>query len=160
MKAVSDTGPLLHLSEIQCQNALDIVQQLLVPPEMNLELRKRQVALDRIQVIGLTAKGKDRSKILVQEYSLDLGEAEAIALALQEQISLFLTDDLDARTTAKKYNLEVHGTLGILARAYREGIFSKEETFSKIDLLYNSSSLFITKGLVLDIKRTIEEFKK
>ena len=87
------------------------------------------------------------TKILVSSYYLDLGEAESISLCMQEGIRLFLTDDLDARTVGKHYNLEVHGTLGILVEAFRVGVFTEEEVINKLELLRAKSTLFITKGL-------------
>lgn len=53
---------------------------------------------------------------------VDRGEAEAVALAQAEPGSLLLTDDRKARKTAKDLGIQVQGTLGILARAKRQGV--------------------------------------
>jgi len=45
---------------------------------------------------------------------LDDGEAEAIALALQEQCTLVLVDESEARRAASQLGLSVLGTVGIL----------------------------------------------
>jgi predicted nucleic acid-binding protein len=53
--------------------------------------------------------------------SLDLGEAEVIAVAAEEQGSLAILDDDRARTTCRAMGVPLTGTLGVLLRAKREG---------------------------------------
>ena len=53
---------------------------------------------------------------------VDAGEASAIALALESGPSLIVLDDDKARKLAKKLNLTITGSLGVLLRAKREGI--------------------------------------
>lgn len=160
-KAVSDTGPLLHLSEIHLFKALEIFSQIQIPVEVESELRKYKVVLPRgIKVTEIHKESKDRVKILVNQNELDLGEACAIALALQEKTDVFLTDDLDARTVAKSYNLEVHGTLGILLRAFRENVIDKTEAEKKIRELHQESTLFITTDLLHQALEAIEQFSR
>ena len=53
---------------------------------------------------------------------LDDGEASAIALALDMSDSRLILDDIQARKYAKRLNLSVTGTLGIIALAQKEGI--------------------------------------
>lgn len=53
---------------------------------------------------------------------VDAGEASAIALALESGSSLIILDDDKARKLAKKLNLNITGTLGVLLRAKKEGI--------------------------------------
>ncbi len=93
-------------------------------------------------------KNKDISMLLVEKYNINLAESGSISLAMQEKADVFITDDLDARTTAKNFNMEVHGIVGIITRAFREGFISRETAISKIKELYEKSSLFITKDLV------------
>lgn len=66
-----------------------------------------------IKAINLSKDSKDISKVLSEKYSLGLGESQVIALAKQEDINLIFTDDLDARTIAKSFGFEVHGTIGL-----------------------------------------------
>ena len=84
---------------------------------------------------------------MASSYNLDLGEVEAISLCMQEGIKLLFTDDLEARIVAKSYNIEVHGTIGILVRSFREGILTEKEVIAKLELLRTKSSLFLTKDL-------------
>ncbi len=161
-EAVSDTGPLIHLSQIGRLDSLRIVDRLLIPPEVEDEFKKRGVprkldSLDMIDVKRIKGEQANSAGTLARKYGLDLGEAEAIVLAKRENISLFFTDDLDARRTARMRGLEPHGSIGILLRAYRDEILSEEETVASVRNLYSDSSLYLTSDLV---ERAIKAVKK
>ena len=159
-KAVSNTGPIIHLSEINLIKVLDIFYKIMIPKEVEKELRNNKIAVPRkIKIQELLPDFKDRVKILTNQENLDLGEAFAIVLAMQEKADYFLTDDLDARNIAIKYNLQVHGTVGIILRAFREKIIDKKTAIEKVNELHAKSSLFITKDLVDSILIAIKEFK-
>ncbi|MBI2144954.1 hypothetical protein HYU18_01390 [Candidatus Woesearchaeota archaeon] len=156
--AVADAGPLIHLSEISAVAAFDVFTEVRIPLEVERETRMRFNKIRNVKIRTLQASAKDLTKIVASRYGIDMGEAAAIALAVQEKITLFLTDDLSARDVAKIYDLEPHGTLGILLRAFREGFFSKEEALNKVRLLYEGSTLFVTKDLISWISKQIEGY--
>ena len=64
---------------------------------------------------------------------LDPGEREAIQLALELGISTVLLDEADGRRMAKKFHLEVRGTLGILERGARLGLLDLRMALSKLE---------------------------
>jgi predicted nucleic acid-binding protein len=160
-RAVSDTGPIIHLSEINLIKVFDIFSLVAIPEEVEKELKNSRILISKkIKVFELSPDFKDKVKILTNQENLDLGEAFAIVLAMQEKIDYFLTDDLDARNVASKYNLQVHGTIGVILRAFREKIIDKKTAVEKVNELYSKSSLFITKDLVSNVLQAIEEFKR
>ena len=162
-KVISDTGPLIHLSEIDLIKALDAFKEIYIPEEVNNELKRNRIdknVFNNVKIANLGPKFKDVAEIMVNKFSLDLGEAQAIALSLQEKADYFLTDDLGARTVANAHNIEAHGTVGIILRAFREKIINKKLALEKINELYTSSSLFITRDLIDQIIKSINEFKK
>ena len=160
-KIVSNTGPLLHLSEINLTTIFRLFKHAFIPSVVAEELRKYNVHVpSSVNVLPLSAEGKDHVKVLANQYDLDEGEAAAIALALQEKAQVFLTDDLAARAVAKAYFLEVHGTVGVVLRAFREKIIDKKLALEKIDELYKNSSLFITLDLVNEVKDAIKKFQE
>lgn len=53
--------------------------------------------------------------------SLGPGEREALALAMQTEGALLLTDDLSARRQARRLGIRFTGTLGVLLRAKERG---------------------------------------
>ena len=160
-KAVSNTGPILHLYEINLLKVLDLFLHILIPYEVENELRKNKIIFpSKVKVAALKNEFKDKAKIFVNQHDLDFGEAEAITLALQERADYFLTDDLDARQVAKDYHLNVHGTIGIILRSYRESIISKELAIEKVRELKTKSSLFITQDLIDEVIKTIQDFSR
>ena len=160
-RAVSDTGPIIHLNEINLIKVFDIFSEVAIPEEVEKELKNSKITLfKKIRILKLLPDFKDKVKILTNQENLDLGEAFAIVLAMQEKADYFLTDDLDARTVAVKYNLQVHGSIGIVLRAFRKKIIDKKTAIEKVNELYAKSSLFITKDLIDNVVRAIEEFKR
>lgn len=155
-RAVADAGPLIHLGQTGLSAQFLSTFEVYIPEEVFTECKKH-IGHTGAKIVSLKSKYKDFAAMLAEKYSLGLGESEAISLALQEKIRLFLTDDLDARIAAKEYGLEPHGTVGIVLRLYRNGILSKKNTKRKIYDLREKSSLFLTKKLVEWIIKEIEE---
>ena len=56
---------------------------------------------------------------------LDLGEAEAIALAMEVEASAVLLDEINGRETAKAAGFIVIGTLGLLVTAKQRGLVTE-----------------------------------
>lgn len=163
--AVFDTGPFIHLHEIDFLKALKLFKKIFIVEEVLNEIKNNKILISNIKktksikLVNLNSTFKDSAKFIAESYYLDLTEAQSISLALQEKASFF-TDDLDARNAAKDFNLEVHGTVGIILRAYRNGVITKNIAVNKVKELYSNSSLFITKDLVDWIIEQINEYKK
>jgi predicted nucleic acid-binding protein len=60
---------------------------------------------------------------------LDLGEASAIALALELENVLLILDDLKGRVEAEKLGFRITGTLGILFKAKKLGLIPELKPF-------------------------------
>ena len=76
-KAVSNTGPIIHLSEINLIKVLDIFYKIMIPKEVEKELRNNKIAVPRkIKIQELLPDFKDRVKILTNQENLDLGEKQ------------------------------------------------------------------------------------
>jgi len=65
---------------------------------------------------------KDRGLVSLLCAELDEGEAETIALAREEHVPVVLLDEKDARQVARRLNLQVLGTVGLLIWAKRAGV--------------------------------------
>ena len=61
--------------------------------------------------------------------TLDKGEAEVIALALEKQAELVLIDELTGRKVAESLNLNILGSVGILIRAKQMGEINAVKPF-------------------------------
>ncbi len=142
IKAVVDAGPIIHLREVGAEKALSIFS-LFTTSGVNEEVRSLPKG-----VKVLDNYDKNIVSALQNEFSLGLGEGGCIALAKAEGIQLFLTDDLDARTTSISFGLEPHGTVGILLKAYKKRVFSKKQAIEFVRKLKSSSTLYITSELI------------
>lgn len=164
-KAISNTGPILHLFEINHLKALRMVKNVFVPSEVWRELKRSKIGAELekakfIKTAELGKRGKDLASLLVRKHGLDLGEAEVIALSKESGIDLVFTDDLDARDVAKRMELKPHGSVGILLRAYRGRILTRKETIDALHKLYSDSSLYITSDLMNMAVRAVEKHKR
>jgi len=73
---------------------------------------------DQIPVITPSASAEKVEKQLLE--SLDPGEAQALAVA-EVADGMVVTDDGDARTTAKKRGVDLTGSIGLLVRFVEDG---------------------------------------
>lgn len=126
---ISNSTPIIHLAKI---GQLDLLKKyfgsIIVPQMVWKECSSPGAGRPEIESI-LSAdwikvvKINDRIVTLLR-HDIDHGEAEAIALALERKASLILLDDSDAREKARLYHLPVTGTVGLLLRAYRDGLIA------------------------------------
>lgn len=65
---------------------------------------------------------ENQTLISVLRQDLDQGEAEAIALFLEHPSEALLLDEKKARQVARRINLPILGTLGLLIWAKRQGV--------------------------------------
>lgn len=123
---VSNSSPLIHLSRLgKLGYARELFSSVTIPPAVRTETIERgrsdgygdALALERLESDGWlrTSELLPKSKKIAMELSdvVGIGEAEAIALALERKERLFM-DDLKGRRTAELYRLETTTTLGII----------------------------------------------
>lgn len=157
MPVVSNTSPILNLAIV---GQLELVRrqfgQVQIPPAVLEELKVQEKRPGSEEIRGAIALGwiqvhEINSPLLVQllQQTLDKGEAEAIALALELQADLTLLDERDGRKIAKSLGLKVTGILGILLRAKNTGELSSLREV--IDALVTIASFRIAPELLAKI---------
>lgn len=154
-RVVSDTGPILHLHEINKQGLLSLFSKIIISQIIQEELSKYRLKINNN--ITIAKINNDQVAMLSQRYLLELGESSAIWLCKSLNIPLLLTDDLNAREVAQALEIKPVGTLGIIMRGYREKIISQKEAIELLNKLHKESSLFITSEL---INYAIKEVKR
>jgi predicted nucleic acid-binding protein len=87
----------------------------------------------------------DESRVVTEE--LDAGERAAIAVA-EERGVVLLTDDVAAREAASDADIEVHGSIGVIALGYGRGVLDRGEAVSRMRTLQRETSLFVTEAVV------------
>lgn len=142
--AVSDAGPLIHLAEIDSLELLSNFDTLLVPEAVSEELERGGVP-DGISALSYELVEANTEGVESQE--LDAGERAALAIANAREVVL-LTDDLAARESAAEDDVEVHGSIGVIALGDARGAISKDEAASRMRALQRETSLFVTDAVV------------
>jgi len=138
-KVVSNSSPLIHLAKIDKLELLrKYFHQITIPEAVYRECTEE--GKDRPEVAMLKDTNwikvlvvRDQRLIKLLQSSLDAGESESIALALEIGADLILLDNSDAREKARLYGLKITGTIGILLKARIDGYFdSLKEVLVKL----------------------------
>jgi predicted nucleic acid-binding protein len=158
-RIVCDTGPLVHLFEAQLLNLLEAAGEVLIPPGVanelggvapELKLGELPWLLTRPLRPPHDAKARDWRRAGL----LHLGEAEALALARQEQADWLLTDDSAARVVAEQMAVEVHGSLGLLLWAAATGLVDLPAAEAALDRL-RESSLWVSPRVLTEARHAL-----
>lgn len=128
MKVVSDSSVLIALSST---GFLALIKERFPAGIVIPEAVWREVVVDGGEKRGAhsvakadwirVASAKDRRTVSLLQTDLDLGEAEAIALAKEIDADVILIDERNARKAAQHMQLKVLGTVGILLWAKKAG---------------------------------------
>ena len=157
---VWDTGPLIHLSEADALHLLKLAGGILIPPAIASEFKRNLPngkLPDWIPIHELIPRSNSQVIRWVRNDYVDMGEAEAIGLALQLHSDWFLTDDAEARPFAERLGLEVYGSIGLLLWAVASGLVENQEQAYQILNGLKWSSLWISERVVTAAASAIDE---
>ncbi|MBI5565395.1 MAG: nucleic acid-binding protein [Chloroflexi bacterium] len=152
--AVTDAGPLIHLTEIDALHVLTIFESLHVPQAVWAEtVEQGRASTGGFATLQLTRHSLLPAKVaqFVQTKnltSLHPGEQECLFLCQQLGVSLLLTDDLAARDAARRLGFTPVGSLGVVVRAYHHGVILLSDAERLLTDLYSISSLFVASAIV------------
>ncbi len=117
---ISDTSCLIVLSRIQ---QLDLLQKLygtvFITEEVANEFGEELPSWIIIKDV------QNKTNLRVLRNLVDLGEASAIALALELDDSLLIVDDLKGRKEALRLGLKITGLMGVLLKCKQKNIISE-----------------------------------
>jgi predicted nucleic acid-binding protein len=152
---IVNTSPLLYLYQVDC---LELLQQLYgmitvpsaVPQE--LETGKLQgVDVPEVNSIKwIQIRPVASATIIPAVIDLGQGEAEVIALGLENPGSLLVFDDSLARRIADLYGLKYTGTLGVLVKAKQSGYLS---AVAPVINMLRSKGMWLTDKIISDVLR-------
>ena len=130
MIVVSNTSPIINLAIVGQLNLLQALYGKVVIP---------QAVYDEIVIEGARQAGAEevdkldwievkqvanRPMVTSLEADLDIGEAEAIVLAVELNADLLLIDERKGRAIAHRLGINHIGLLGILVKAKHDGLIS------------------------------------
>jgi predicted nucleic acid-binding protein len=126
-KVISNSSTIIHLAKINELTLLkEYYQTITIPAKVQKECIFEGEDRKEVEII----KGadwinvehvKDQNLVKLLRTTLDDGESEAIALAVETGADLILLDDSDAREKARLFGLNITGIIGILLRAKSDG---------------------------------------
>lgn len=131
MKAVSNSSVLIALSSIA---QLELINQrfpdgVIIPQAVwkeVVETGRGRIGAESVELASFLTiyPVTNTSLVSLLRLELDEGESEAIALFLEQPNQAILLDEKNARRIAKRMNLPVLGTVGILIWAKQNGLIS------------------------------------
>ena len=158
-RVVSNAGPLIHLHEANALRLLRLTGEISIPPQVASETANyfsRGRAPEWIAVAPLDEVHAAESSAWQQANLLDVGEADALALARQLNADWFLTDDERARLLGKQLGLEVHGSLGVVLWTAAVRLIARKEAEEAIERLANSS-LWVSAAILSEARIALGE---
>ena len=153
MRVASNTSPICNLAIVGRLYLLrSQFGEVWIPPAVRRELDqlRHDDALQAVQQafqegwINTKPLASDSVAKLLRA-TLDPGEAEAIALALELRADLILLDERDGRAAAERAGLRVTGLLGVLLRAKKAG--QLESIRLELEALRTRANFFLSPQL-------------
>jgi uncharacterized protein len=151
MIIVSDTSPISNLLQIGEIELLRLTFSRVIIPDAVYreicEVEANRVALiqldwiERMTVSDTTL----RDRLLL---TVDPGEADAIALAVELSADYLLIDEAIGRSVARDLGLNITGLLGVLLRAKRDGHITQIKPY--LDKLVNEVGFRLSAALIDD----------
>ena len=157
----SSTLILLAKTEILELFISNFPSRILIPEKVRSEvtaggeetpLVMRFIEARKIEV--LKARNDRAQRKLMQDFNIDIGEAEALTLALQEGASLIATDDRNAIRACKMLRLNFVTAIAILIRAFERGLIDKDEALLKLQKPQSFGRY--SRAIIDDARRRIE----
>lgn len=151
MVIVSDTTTISNLFLIGKLEILEkLFGEIMIPKAVFSELEKLEDSNISIEFIRnqnwiLITEVKNRSFVEILQLNLDIGEAEAIALAKEKNASLLIIDELKGRNYAKQLKINIIGLLGILLQAKEKGMIDSVKEI--LDELKAKAGFWVSKVL-------------
>lgn len=161
MIVVSDTSPINNLAAI---NQLDLLRQLygtvvipkavyqeLTDPEFPVAGATEARTFDWIQICQVN----NYAVVDALHNELDIGEAEALGLALELEAEQVLVDERRGRMVAARLNLRYTGVLGILVEAKSQRLISAVKPL--LDALINQAGFWVAEPLYNRVLQLVSE---
>jgi predicted nucleic acid-binding protein len=157
---VSNTGPLMHLTQAQSFDLMALIGEIHIPPAVNTEASRHIPPWTTappawINITPLQPTNANQAQAWRQAGLLDWGEAEALALARQLNADWFLTDDTAARVLASSLSIEVHGSLGVVLWAAAAGHLTRSEAETALNGLA-ASTLWLSARVLKEARDALD----
>lgn len=153
MIVVADSGPLHYLILLdQTELLARFYGQVVVPEAVLRELTSGRTPQPVREWLSkppswLRVQAVPSSQLELVTDDLDLGEREAIVLAHLLRADLLLIDEISGRAEARRRNLRVTGTLGILRIAAENELIDVPQVLARL----RDTSFYVNEDLIRSI---------
>lgn len=153
MIVVADSGPLHYLILLERADLLRrLYGEVVIPEDVAAELRaagappvvREWMSAPPPWLAIVTVAGEDVSSVPDE---LDAGERAAIALAERMRADLLLIDEAAGRAEARKRNLRVTGTLGVLRTAADARLIDVRDVLDRL----RSTNFYVDEELLTKV---------
>lgn len=161
MIVVSNTTPLINLAWLGRFDLLhDLYQRVLIPDAVWEETvgkgKGRPGASEVVEATWIERlKVANSDLVLALRQDLDDGEAEAIALAVEQRAGLLIMDERLGRQTAEQFGIRYIGTIGMLISAKQKGSIAHVKPY--LDALRRDAGFYVSDPLYRRILLDIDE---
>ncbi len=163
-ESISDTGPVLHLHEIQKIFVLDIFECIHFPGSVVEELDRYGLDATNLDikakksVVNVDIKRCEELMKELSQPAIHLADAGVYILAQDMKFSLpVLTDDLALRKHLEKRGAVAVGSVGLLIRSFHSGLIERQELDNAIDKLFDQSSLHLSPAFRSYVLKLLNE---
>ena len=134
MIVVSDTSPINYLLLLDAVGLLpQVYGTVIIPESVRQELTHTSApAQVRLWAANMPSWVTVRPPRVVIPLSLDIGEQEAISLALELRAEVILIDERRGRRIAEAQGLKVTGLLGLLEEAGHRGLINLADALAQL----------------------------
>lgn len=161
MVIVSDTSPISNLAKVgQIRLMQQIYGRILIPRAVHVELLDPGAGA----TVNTAVQSADWLEVLLVENQelvsnlrtrVNVGEAEAIALAVEVEATRLIIDERLGRQAASTLGIKVTGALGILLVAKHQKLISNVRP--TMDNLINQANFRISQQLYADVLEAANE---
>lgn len=160
--AVCDTGPIIHLDELDSLDLISDFHPLIIPKAVQKEIIRHRPKIfqhDKVafKIIDVTFPPEPQLLVLSKALLLDKGELESLSLMQENPGAILLTDDAAARIAGEELGYKVHGTIGMILRAIRKKTRTPKDVLKLLNEIPERTTLFLRPALLEDIIQKVKD---
>lgn len=154
--AVVDANVVIDLKEMDILFLLNEIFSMVIIPldtierELDPEIRECLAGIEYNKGIIRSETGYNVYSQCLKKKSLSHYDRMSIALSMENSCILCINEK-PGRSQAEELGIEITGTLGILAAAYRSGVVNKKQAINLFGFLQENGSCYISPALLDEV---------
>lgn len=167
MTAVYDAVALIHLAKLTILEKVSALDYAVIPELVLAEVLQGKekgfpdvpITLALIEKKSITVRKAEASRVKrLAQFNVQGGEAEAVALYIQEKARWLITDDDNVRKKALILGVHVIGTPALIIHVYEKKLITKEKTLQCIRELQKIG--WFSQAVMDRLREEVEQWEK